>query len=287
MAIDYCSTRGRNGSYCFERLMMVLFMFMLFSPWVFALDSTGLLKPGASFRDCDDCPEMVVISAGSFEMGDITGERSNREQPAHRVTFKKSFAIGKFEITFAQWDACVTSGGCKHPANDKNYGRGQRPVGDISWNDAMEYVTWLSQKTEQHYRLPTEAEWEYVRRADSKTNFTWGDRLGSGNAVCYSCGIGGVDVVISTPVGSLAANPYGVFDMVGLVSEWVEDCGNNNYIGAPVDGSAWLTGDCKRRVERGGSWYDEENYLVPSYRYSKNVDARQEDRGFRVARSLY
>ncbi len=254
--------------------------------WLNSAESSEHFSPGTSFSDCVDCPEMMVIPAGSFEMGDLTGKRTGREQPAHKVTLKQKFAIGKYEITYAQWDSCVANGGCKHSANDKNYGRGQRPVGDVGWNDAEEYVTWLAKKTGQTYRLPSEAEWEYVRRAGSTKNFPWGDKLGKGNAVCYTCGIGGVTATISATVGSYAPNEFGVYDMVGLVGEWVEDCGNINYEGAPTDGSAWLTGDCSRRIERGGSFYHGEKYLGPSYRFSKNVDARQPERGFRVARTL-
>ena len=254
--------------------------------WLNSAESSEGFIAGTSFSDCDDCPEMVVIPTGSFEMGDATGKRSDRERPAHKVTLKQQFAIGKQEITYAQWDSCVADGGCKHTADDKNYGRDQRPVGDIGWNDAVEYVIWLAKKTGQLYRLPSEAEWEYVRRAGSTKDFSWGDKLGKGNAVCYTCGIGGVGASISATVGGYAPNQFGIYDMVGLVSEWVEDCANNNYEGAPTDGSAWLTGDCSRRVERGGNFYDDVNSFVPSYRYSKNVDSRQPERGFRVARTL-
>jgi formylglycine-generating enzyme required for sulfatase activity len=286
MAIEFRANLESKLNDRFKYNLLPLALIILSLTWLSSAESSEHFSPGDSFSDCNDCPEMVVIPAGSFEMGDTTGKRSGRERPVHKVTFKQQFAIGKYEITFADWDSCVANGGCKHSANDKNYGRGQRPVGDVGWNDAVEYVSWLSKKTGHHYRLPSEAEWEYVRRADSTKNFPWGNKLGKGNAVCYTCGIGGVSAAISATVGSYAANQFGVYDMVGLVSEWVEDCGNNNYENAPTDGSAWLTGDCSRRVERGGSWYDDENYLGPTYRYSKNVDARQEDRGFRVARSF-
>lgn len=127
--------------------------------WLNSAESSEGFIAGTSFSDCDDCPEMVVIPTGSFEMGDATGKRSDRERPAHKVTLKQQFAIGKQEITYAQWDSCVADGGCKHTADDKNYGRDQRPVGDIGWNDAVEYVIWLAKKTGQLYRLPSEAEW--------------------------------------------------------------------------------------------------------------------------------
>ena len=287
MSTEYRAILRSKISHRFKYNFLSFVPIILSLIWLNSAESSEHLTPGASFRDCDDCPEMVVIPTGSFKMGDATGKRSERELPVHTVTLKQQFAIGKHEITYTEWDSCVADGGCKHAADDKNYGRGQRPVGDVGWNDAVEYVTWLTKKTYQSYRLPSEAEWEYVRRAGSTKNFPWGDKLGKGNAVCNTCGIGGVSGSISATVGGYAPNQFGVYDMVGLVSEWVEDCGNNNYEGAPTDGSAWLTGDCSRRILRGGSWYnDDERTLVPSYRFSKTIDARQPERGFRVARTL-
>ena len=177
------------------------------------------------FRDCPNCPEMVVIPAGWFRMG--TAEkgyaRSFREEPKHRVTITKPFAAGKFEVTFAEWRACVANGGCKnYRSNDHGWGRGRRPVINVSWDDAKSYVSWLSRKTGQNYRLLTESEWEYVARAGSTTRYSWGPKVDRNKANCDGCG-SRWDSRQTAPVGRFKANGFGLHDLLGNVSEWVGD----------------------------------------------------------------
>jgi formylglycine-generating enzyme required for sulfatase activity len=241
------------------------------------------LEPGESFRDCANCPEMIVIQAGSFEMGDLTGDGLSREKPVHQVTIAKHFAIGKYEITFQQWDACHEAGGCSFRPDDLNWGRGNRAVGDVSWSDAREYVDWLSCLTGADYRLPSESEWEYMARAGSMTRYPWGEDLGKAKARCLTCGAG---LPQTLTVGSFAPNDFGVYDTVGSVGEWVEDCLNNSYTGAPSDGSAWVSGQCSYRIVRGGGWYGDAKFQTSSYRNYKNTGARDDTFGIRVARSI-
>lgn len=241
------------------------------------------LSPGDTFRDCDNCPEMVVIPSGSFKMGDLVGDGLDREKPVHRVTIEKPFAIGKFEVTFQQWDACLDAGGCTYRPDDLNWGRGNRALGDVTWKDANDYVNWLSCFTGARYRLPNEAEWEYMARAGSATKFPWGNEIGEAKARCLSCE-GGLPQPIE--VGNFAPNDFGVYDTVGSVGEWVEDCLNNDYSGAPANGSAWVSGQCYYRIVRGGGWYGDAKFLTSSYRNYKNVDARDDTFGIRVARDI-
>ena len=213
-------------------------------PYVLTATAERSLKPLASFRECaKDCPEMVVIPAGSFTMGSPATEmgRFEREGPQHKVTIAKPFAVSKFEVTFEQWDACAAVGGCRQ-TSDSGYGRGTKPVNNVNWEAAQQYVAWLSKMTERHYRLLTEAEWEYVARADTDTAFFWGDEIGKGNANCDGCG-SQWDGRQPAPVGSFTANKFGLYDMHGNVWEWVEDCWHDDYRGDPPrDGSAWTTG---------------------------------------------
>ena len=239
--------------------------------------------PGETFRDCDGCPEMVVIPSGSFDMGDSVGDGLDRERPVHGVTVAKPFAIGRFEVTFQQWDACIEAGGCSYKPDDLNWGRGNRALGDVTWKDANEYIGWLSCITGARYRLPSEAEWEYMARAGSATKFPWGNEIGKARARCLSCE-GGLPQVIE--VGNFPPNDFGVYDTVGSVGEWVEDCLNNDYTGAPADGSAWVSGQCYYRIVRGGGWYGDAKFLTSSYRNFKSVDARDDTYGFRVARDV-
>jgi formylglycine-generating enzyme required for sulfatase activity len=168
-----------------------------------------------SFRDCWDCPAMVVIPPGSFMMGSPPNEagRDDDEGPQHLVHVP-AFSIGKYDVTFDEWDACVNAGGCsKHPS-DEDGGRGRRPVIYVSWNDTLQYVRWLSLKTGHTYRLPSEAEWEYAARAGTTTAYYWGDQVGSGNANCDGCG-SQWDAHHTAPVGSFTANAFGLHDMLG------------------------------------------------------------------------
>jgi len=218
-------------------------------------------QPGQTFKDCPDCPEMVMIPAGSFTMGSPASEpeRDDNEGPQHRVNIR-AFAMGKTTVTFAQWDACVADGGCNgYRPDDKGWGRGDRPVIRVSWDDAQAYIAWLNRKTGQRYRLPSEAEWEYAARAGTTTRFSTGDCITTdqanydGNYPPQGCAKGEYRAK-TLPVASFAANPFGLYDMHGNVWEWTQDCWNDSYNGAPTDGSAWEGGDCSRRALRGGLW---------------------------------
>jgi formylglycine-generating enzyme required for sulfatase activity len=208
-----------------------------------ALSSTG--------KACADCPEMVLIPAGSFRMGDLNGGGDDDEKPVHRVDVA-AFGLGKFEVTFAQYDAFARATNRALP-NDGGWGRGSRPVINVSWDDAQAYVKWLSSKTGTAFRLPTEAEWEYAARAGTTTKYSWGNEIGRNNAVCNGCG-SQWDGKQTAPVGQFRANAFGLYDMHGNVWEWTEDCYNGSYQGAPSTGAAWTSGNCTYRVLRGGSW---------------------------------
>ena len=241
-------------------------------------------KPGDTFRDCPGCPEMVVVPAGRFEMGSTSGY--DDERPVHEVTIARPFAVGVYEVTFAEWDACVSDRGCGgHRPGDDGWGRGKRPVMNVSWNDAQAYVRWLSEKTGEAYRLLSEAEWEYVARAGTTTKYWWGNDIGRSRANCRGCG-SRWDGRQTAPVGSFPANPFGLHDVHGNVWEWVEDCWNGSYDGAPTDGSAWKSGDCDDRRLRGGSWNDLPRDLRSAYRDGLTSGGRVVIFGFRVARSL-
>ncbi len=236
---------------------------------------------GKEFQDCDFCPQMVVVPAGSFAMG---GES---EGPRHRVTIRRQFAVSKYEITFAEWDACVQAGGCGgHRAGDRNWGRGQRPAIYVSWRDARSYVRWLRKFLGQPYRLLSEAEWEYASRAGTRTAYPWGAAAGRDRANCKGCG-SRWDGRKTAPAGTYRPNAFGLHDMHGNVREWVQDCWHVSYRGAPADGSAWTErADCNKRVLRGGSWND-----IPwDMRSARRMSGRWKDRnsktGFRIALTL-
>ncbi len=202
------------------------------------------LKAGTIFRDTDApwCPEIVVIPPGRFMMGYEQG-------PQHEVQIAYRFAVGRYAVTFEEYDHFCEAAGEKKP-DEKNWGRGRRPAVRVSWKDAKAYVEWLSKETGRPYRLLSEAEWEYACRAGTTTRFWWGDDITPENAN-YG---GGGNLGKTAEVGSYPPNPWGLYDMHGNVWEWVEDCWNDGYQEAPVDGSAWTSGDCGRRVLRGGSW---------------------------------
>lgn len=248
----------------------------------------GLPNRGEIFRDCVDCPEMVVVPEGSYTMGSPPDEpgRWDDEGPRHRVTIARPFAVGRFEVTFAQWDACLRAGGCSHSPGDEGWGRANSPAIDVSWNDAREYVDWLSEKTGRKYRLLTEAEWEYAARARTQTRYYWGDEPGQGRANCAQCG-GRWDGTKTASPASFPPNGFGLFDMLGNVWEWVEDCGHPSYSGAPSDASAWLQpGDCRLRMLRGGSWEDAASRVRSAIRYWEFAETRRNVIGFRVAQTL-
>jgi formylglycine-generating enzyme required for sulfatase activity len=246
-----------------------------------ATEPDGARLPGETFRDCPDCTELVVIPSGEFLMG---SSEKPVEQPIHRVVIHKDFAIGRREVTFAEWDRCVATGGCKFSPPDRGWGRGDRPVTNVSWDDAQEFTGWLSKTTGKPYRLPTEAEWEYAARGGSTARYWWGKDIGSGRAQCVDCGVS--ETGKPAPAGSFRPNAFGLYDTSGNAAEWVEDCWNPTYRGAPGDGTAWMGGDCSLRVLRGGSFADKAASLRSSARFRYDEDVRYYANGFRVVRDL-
>ena len=257
---------------------------------------TRRVKPGSVFADCAKCPQMVVIPAGSFMMGSPKSEkgRQDDEGPQRRVTIPQPFAVGKFEVTFDEWGACVKAGGCNgYRPEDKGWGRGRRPVINVSWNDAKAYVKWLRERTGKEYRLLSEAEWEYVARGGKgRRKYWWGNSASHEYAnygkdeCCDGLKKGRDKWKYTSPVGSFPANPFGLHDMHGNVWEWVEDCYQYSYKGALTNGKAWTTGSCDLRVLRGGSWGGHPQSLRSAYRLEVWPGGRGIDNGFRVARSL-
>jgi formylglycine-generating enzyme required for sulfatase activity len=237
---------------------------------------------GKTFRDCAECPEMVVIPAGNFLMGSPSKEarRKVNEDPPRRVQVS-AFAIGKSTVTQMQWRAVMGN----NPSALSGCGD-SCPVESVSWIDAQAFIQKLNVKTGKRYRLPSEAEWEYAARAGSKTTFYWGNSVGNGNANCSDCG-SQWDNKQTAPVGSFAPNPFGLYDMAGNVSQWVEDCWHDNYNGAPTEGIAWtIGGTCARRVHRGGSWNSVSEYARSANRNSDTTTYRDSRIGFRVVRMV-
>ena len=234
-------------------------------------------KPGETFRDCPDvCPEMVVVPAGEFEMG---------SSDPHNVKLSKPFAVGKFEVTFAEWGLCVSGGACKTNPWHEGWGRGRRPVIYVSWTQTKEYTAWISKKAGSIYRLLSEAEWEYAARAGQPTKFAFGDEITKQQAQFSEASFG--SAVKTVEVGSFKPNSFGLYDMHGNVWEWVEDCWLSDYKYAPANGSALTReGDCSRRVLRGGSWYNFSFNLGSAYRYELPIGTKNAMVGFRVARDL-
>jgi formylglycine-generating enzyme required for sulfatase activity len=246
------------------------------------------LKAKDAFAECTNCPKMMVVPAGSFTMGSPASEpgRADSEGPQHTVTIARQFAVGQFELTFDQWDACIADGGCNgYQPSDEGWGRGNRPVINVSWNNAKAYVAWLGKKTGKPYRLLSEAEYEYAARAGTTTAYPWGADIGTNNANCNGCG-SEWDHKQTAPVGSFAANGFGLYDVVGNVWAWTEDCYHDSYNRAPTDGSAWTSGDCKLRVLRGGSWLSAPDGLRCALRGGDATDTRYSATGFRVGRTL-
>jgi formylglycine-generating enzyme required for sulfatase activity len=257
---------------------------------------------------------MVMIPSGSFMQGSPSSEagRDSNEGPQRRVSVS-AFAMGKTTVTFAEWDTCVADGGCNgYRPDDLGWGRGNRPVIAVSWDDAQSYVQWLSRKTGKRYSLPSESQWEYAARAGTTTAYYWGDTIGLGNANCTGCGNQG-DNKQTALVGSFRPNGFGLYDMSSNVWQWTEDCWNENYNGAPTDGSVWASGDCGgqrmlrggswecwnknsngewtsgncgRRVLRGGSWASGSQFARPAVRFRFAASYRGSDYGFRLARML-
>lgn len=248
---------------------------------------TATPKAGKLFRDCPQCPIMVVIPAGSYVMGsDDPGPRGKYryELPAHKVTIPHPFAIGQYEVTFQEWEACHKDGVCSVLPDDHKWGKGRRPIMNISFAHTGEYLRWISKKTGKTYRLPSEAEWEYAARGGTTTQYSWGDAPGKTNANCRTCL---PKIPHQTfPVGTYKPNPFGLYDVHGNVWEWMQDCWTPHYIGAPTDGSPRTSGDCKYRVTRSGSWYYVSSNVRSAYRAKFLAKAFSYGIGMRVVREL-
>ena len=243
------------------------------------------VAPGTVFRDCATCPELVVVPAGRFRMGCVSGrDCQDDEQPVHEVEVS-SFGLGVYEVTFEEYERFARATGRDRP-NDRGWGRDGRPVINVSWEDAEAYVAWLSAETGEAYRLPSESEWEYAARAGTTTRYSWGQDIGRNRANCRACG-SRWDGDETAPAGSFAANGWGLHDMHGNVWEWVADCWHENYARAPRDGSAWTSGgNCGRRVLRGGSWNNLPAILRSADRSYFVAGTRYVSFGFRVSRTL-
>jgi formylglycine-generating enzyme required for sulfatase activity len=248
----------------------------------------GEFVAGQVFRDCDECPEMVVIPAGSFLMGSPVSEknRTDDEGPQHQVTIGKPFAMARFEVTFEEYEVFAkdtTNATAKIPMAE---GYGRHPVSNVSWADAVAYTKWLSKRTGKNYRLPSEAEWEYAARAGASSAYWWGNDIGRNRANCVGCD-SQWEKKQTAPVGSFAANAFGLYDIHGNIQEWTQDCEHDSYEGAPSNGEAWVVdGDCDSRKLRGGSWINRPPTLRASSRQSYQASFRNVDVGLRVAQDL-
>ena len=270
-----------------------------------ALFSTTAFSAAEEIKDCDACPALIVVPAGEFTMGSNIKESGHPdEKPEHVVKIAKPVAVGKFEVTFDQWDACTADGGCKQ-VDDDALGRGDRPVINVDWAAAKTYVAWLSKKTGKTYRLLSESEWEYAARGGTTTAWFWGsiaDGFGDPEACLFanthdhSCrqenrGFNWLEhpcddgFTKTAPVGQFKPNPFGLHDMLGNVREWVEDC-HGSYKDAPRDGAPAQSNDCEQRVARGGAWLDGPTWTRSAYRIPAPPKFANYAVGFRVARDL-
>jgi formylglycine-generating enzyme required for sulfatase activity len=288
------------GSLWFEQTIVRRYAATNFTPYLRSAEAERALKPGDRFRECaKDCPEMVVIPPGAFWMGSRDGEGKNDEHPHHKVKIDNAFAVGKYEVTWDDWEACVRMRGCDGAlTGDAGWGKGQRPVINVSWDQAKAYVAWLSRMTGKPYRLLTEAEWEYASRGVTSADaphppYPWGDQASHeyanyGTDQCCSGRVEGRDQWYYTaPVGKFPPNDFGLHDLQGNVWECVEDPWHDDYGGAPLNGSAWTEGgEAGRRVVRGGAWYGDLGNLRSAYRGGVTSDYRNNNVGFRVGRTL-
>jgi formylglycine-generating enzyme required for sulfatase activity len=263
------------------------------SPHPLSANDECALKPKDAFKECDKCPEMIVVPAGSFTMGSPSNEPERQENEDQvRVTIAKPFAVGRFAVTFDEWDQCVADGGCGgYRPPDEGNGRGRRPVINVSWYDAQKYVSWLNGKTGKAYRLLSEAEHEYVTRAGTSMPFWWGSSITPKQAnydgtYVYNEGSKGEYRKQTMPVDSFAPNPWGLYHVHGNVWEWTQDCCSDSNSGNPGDGSARRVGDCSCRVERGGAWFSIPGSLRAASRIGMKSGSRGSGEGFRVARTL-
>jgi len=266
---------------------------------VAAPPSVGTDDPGGEvFKECDQCPEMVVVPAGRAMVGSPRGEsgRQTFEADPHPVDIAKPFAAGRYAVTFAQWDACFAEGGCGHRRlGDLDFGRGNRPAIFATWTEAQLYVAWLKRKTGQPYRLLSEAEWEYAARGCRTVKCAympfWFGAIKPELAVydtrrSYDGSPKAAASLMTQPVNSGSPNPFGLYNMLGNVRQWTEDCWNATPTATPSNGAPDLSGDCTARATRGGSWADDPAKLRASARDYESVDEGSERIGFRVARDL-
>ena len=243
------------------------------------------MKSGASG------PEVVTIPAGRYRMGAIVGGGDTDEKPVHWVTIERPFAMGRFEVTFAEYDLFCEATGREKPKDGRRYfpfsrwGRDNKPVMNVTWADAVAYTEWLSAETGRRYRLPSEAEWEYAARGGTEDRYWWGFGVGENRANCKGCG-SKWDNKETAPVGSFKPNSFGLYDTAGNVWEWCQDTWHESYDGAPANGSAWVTGGDDRRVQRGGSLGSKPRYVRSSARGRGNPDSRYVYLGFRVVREM-
>lgn len=274
---------------------------LLSATWAGAVHAQDLPAPGSEFRDCPNCPAMVVLPVGQYGMGSppLHQGRPYAEGELRRVVVAEPFAIGKYEVTFDEWQACVGDKRCE-VLKDEGWGRGRRPVINVSWEQAVAYTKWLSRKTGKKYRLPTEAEWEYGARAgvDRGRFFDLAAEKTCEYANLYDLtGKAATDYewehvpckdgfAVTAPVGSFKPNAFGLFDMLGNVWEWTEDCMSAKWRGMRNDTSALMEGDCSQRAFRGGSWLSFPPYYIYFSDRYKFLGARHSDLGFRVARDL-
>jgi formylglycine-generating enzyme required for sulfatase activity len=240
-----------------------------------------LYSPGATFQDCEDCPKMVVIPAGNFQMGSSTSWFSStkppeNEQPARNVSVK-SFAIGKFEVTQKEWRELMGSSPSKFKGDDL-------PVEQITFEDAQKFIEKLSIKTGHTYRLPSEAEWEYAALAGQQSEYPSGESVAGLSRLAWFREA--LPTYKPEPVGTRQGNKFGLFDMYGNVEEWTEDCSNQNYEKAPTNGSPWLEGLCSFRVVRGGAWSHSVKYLRSKSRHQVHQRSKEDNLGFRVVREI-
>jgi len=280
-------------------------------------DDRRCFKPGAGkteyFKDCPTCPEMVVVPSGHFAMGSPPDEPNRREteDPRHRVVIGRPFAVGRFAVTRGEFAAFVGEANYPMGANCRTFeegrvevraGRSYRDAGFpqddrhpavcVFWSDAKAFVTWLSKKTHKGYRLLSEAEREFVTRAGTTTPFWWGRSITArqanfdGNYTYAGGSAEGEYRQRTVPVDSFKANTWGLYNVHGNVWDWTEDCWNANYNGAPTDGSAWISGDCSRRVVRGGAWDTFPWILRSAHRDRGFAVGRISVQGFRLARTL-
>ena len=325
--------KGMTGSWpLLARLWVaavIAFIICIVGGLAVADSKVTFLPGGATFRDCPNCPEMVVIPDGSFLMGSSAADTTrdyaamsalerffgrrylDEEHPQHRVYISHAFALGKYLVTRGEFAAFVlatgyaSAGGCTfyQPAGYRYHADGnwqnpgfpqtnRDPVVCVSWRDAQAYVHWLNVKLQERtgsedrlYRLPSEAEWEYAARAGQQTARWWGNDVDTNNADCNGCG-SRWDGIGTAPVGSFRANQFGLYDVLGNAGEWAEDCWHVNYDGAPIDETAWATGDCKSRVARGHDWSSEPFTLRSADRIGLGADREYNEIGFRVAKTL-